>query len=105
MYNSINEYKKGYQPNTYVIKKDYSTIVADTNTMLSRWEQFCSNLLNVNQSTRFEGSEVYSVEPDITESTLLEVELTTNSMAYGTWRFHAAFHKGSPIILSWAEST
>jgi hypothetical protein len=26
----INEFKKGYQPHSYVIKKDDGTIVADT---------------------------------------------------------------------------
>ena len=37
-------------------------------SLLSRWEQFFSNLLDVNQSTNFEGSEIYTVEPDIPES-------------------------------------
>ena len=63
----INEFKKGYQPRAYVIKKHDGTIVADTTSMLSRWEQFFSNLLNVNQSTSHEGSEVYTSEPDSPE--------------------------------------
>ena len=46
----INEFKKGYQPRAYVIKKHDGTIVADTSSILSRWEQLFSNLLNVNQS-------------------------------------------------------
>ena len=48
MYKGINEFKKGYQPRAYVIKKQDGTIVADTTSILSRWEQFSSNLLNVN---------------------------------------------------------
>ena len=47
----INEFKKGYQPRDFVIKKHDSTIVANTTSILSRWEQFFSNILNVNQST------------------------------------------------------
>ena len=47
MYMGINEIKKGYQPRAYVIKKHDGTIVADTTSILSRWEQFFSNLLNV----------------------------------------------------------
>ena len=43
------------------------TIVANTSSILSRWEQFSSNLLNVNQNTSHEGSEVYTAEPDIPE--------------------------------------
>ena len=51
MNKGINEIKKGYQPRAYVIKKHDGTIVADTTSILSRWEQFFSDLLNVNQST------------------------------------------------------
>jgi hypothetical protein len=58
IYKGINECKKGYRPRAYVIKKHDGTIVADTPSILSRWEQFFSNLLNVNQSTSHEGSEV-----------------------------------------------
>ena len=70
MYKGINEFKKDYQPHAYVIKKHDGTIVADTTSILSRWEQFFSNLLNVNQSTSHDGSEVYSTEPDIPEPNL-----------------------------------
>ena len=57
MYKGINEFKKGYQPRAYVIKKHDGTIVADTTSILSRWEQFFSNLLNVHQNSDLEGSE------------------------------------------------
>ena len=55
LYKGINEFKKGYQPRAYVIKKHDGTIVADTTTILGRWEKLFSNLLNVNQSTSHEG--------------------------------------------------
>jgi hypothetical protein len=37
MYKGINEFKKGYQPRAYVIKKHDGTIVADATSILSRW--------------------------------------------------------------------
>ena len=40
-----NEFKKGYQPRAYGIQKHDGTIVADTTSILSRWEQLFSNLL------------------------------------------------------------
>ena len=43
---SIRELKKGYQPRAYVIKKHDDAIVADTTSILSRWEQLFSDLLN-----------------------------------------------------------
>ena len=80
MYKGINEFKKGYQPCAYVIKKDDGTIMAEAANMLSRSEQFYSNLLNVNQSTNHEGSEIYTVEPDIPKPSLVEVELTVEKL-------------------------
>ena len=38
------------------------------------------NSLNVNQSTSHEGSEVYTAEPDIPESSLIEVELAIEKL-------------------------
>ena len=54
--------------------------MADTTSILSRWEQFYSNLLNVNRSTNFEGSEIYTVEPDITEPSIVEVEIAIENL-------------------------
>ena len=54
----MNSRRAIYQPRAYVIKKHDGTIVADTTSILSRWEQFFSNLLNVNQNNNHEGSEV-----------------------------------------------
>ena len=39
MYKGINEFEKCYQPFAYVIKKLDGTIVADTSSILSSWEQ------------------------------------------------------------------
>ena len=36
-----------YESRAYVIKKDDSKIVAETTRLLSRWEDFYSNLLNI----------------------------------------------------------
>ena len=39
-----------------------------------------SNLLNVNQSTSLEGSEIYTAESDTTEPSLLGVELANENL-------------------------
>ena len=56
MYKGINEFKKGYQLRAYVIRKHDGIIVPDTNSILSGWEKFFNDLLNVNQSTSNKGS-------------------------------------------------
>ena len=40
-------------------------MIADRTSILSEWEQFNSNLLNDNQNTNHEESEIYTAEPDI----------------------------------------
>jgi hypothetical protein len=80
MYKGIIEFKKGYQPCAYVIKKYDGITVADTTSTLSRWKRFFSNLLNVNQSTSRGGSEVYTAEPDIPEPSLIEVQLAKGKL-------------------------
>ena len=67
IYKGINEFKKGYQPRNYVIKKHDGRIEADRTSILNIWEKLFSNLLKVNQSTSYEGSEVYTAEPNIPE--------------------------------------
>jgi hypothetical protein len=56
----------GYQSHTYKIKNNDCTIVSDTTSILSRWEQFY-NLCNVNQNTSREESEICTAQPDIPE--------------------------------------
>ena len=57
IYKGVNIFKKGHQTRAYVIKNDY-TIAADTTSILSKWQHFYSNLLNVNQSSTLEGNEI-----------------------------------------------
>jgi hypothetical protein len=71
MYKDINEFKKDYQSHAYVVKKYGSTIVADTITIQSRWEQFYSSLLNISQSRSPEGCEIDIAEPDIINPSLI----------------------------------
>ena len=80
MYKGINEFKKGYQPRAYERKKHDATTIADTTSILSRWEPFFGNLLNVNQVIINEGSEVYTAEPDIPEPSLIEVEVAIEKL-------------------------
>ena len=68
------------KPPAYIRKKDDCTIVADTTSILSRWELFYINLLFVNHSVSHEGSEVYTAEPDIPDPSLIEVELAIGKL-------------------------
>jgi hypothetical protein len=53
-------------------------IVADTTSILSRWES--SNLLNIHQRASHEGSEIFTEEPDILELSRLDIELAIENL-------------------------
>ena len=55
-------------------------VVVDTTSILSRYQDFYSNLLNVHQRSILKASEIYIAEPDIPEPTLLEVELAIETL-------------------------
>jgi hypothetical protein len=47
LYRSISEFKKGYQRRTSVVKDEKSDLVADPHSVLARWGNHFSQLLNV----------------------------------------------------------
>ena len=54
--------------------------MADTGSILSRQEQFFSNLLSVKRSTSYEESEAYTAELDLTEPSLIKVKLAIEDL-------------------------
>ena len=47
LYRGINDFKKGYQPRTNIVKDDKGDLVADSHSILDRWKNHFSQLLNV----------------------------------------------------------
>ena len=47
LYRGINDFKKGYQPRTDIVKDERGNLVADCNSILGRWRNHFSQLLNV----------------------------------------------------------
>jgi len=48
LYRSIIDFKKGYQPRTNIVKDEKGDLVADSHSILARWRNHFSQLLNVN---------------------------------------------------------
>ena len=46
LYRGINDFKKGYQPRTNIVKDDKGDLVADSQS-LARWRNYFSQILNV----------------------------------------------------------
>ena len=47
MYRGISDLKKGYQPRTNIVKDEKGDLVADCHSILARWRNHFSQLLNV----------------------------------------------------------
>jgi hypothetical protein len=46
LYKGINDFKKGYQPRTNIVKDEKGDLVADSHSITARWDCF-SQILNV----------------------------------------------------------
>ena len=46
-YRSINDFKNGYQPRTTIVEDDNGDLVADCHSIMARWRNYFSQLLNV----------------------------------------------------------
>ena len=47
LYTGINDFKKGYQPRTNVVKDEKGDLVAESYSIVFRWRNYFSQLLNV----------------------------------------------------------
>jgi len=46
-YMGITDFKKGYQPGTNIVKDEMGDLVADFHSVLARWRNHLSQLLNI----------------------------------------------------------
>ena len=47
LYRGINDMKKGYQPRTRIVKDEKGDLVADSHSIMARWRNYFSKILNV----------------------------------------------------------
>jgi predicted RNA-binding protein Jag len=46
LYRGINDFKKGYQPRTIIVKDEKGDLIADSHSIMARWRNYFSQLLN-----------------------------------------------------------
>ena len=63
LYRGINDFKKGYQPRTTIVKDEKGDLVADSHSNMARWRNYFSQLLNVHEVNDFRQAEIHTVEP------------------------------------------
>jgi hypothetical protein len=75
LYRGINEFKKGYQPRTNMIKEENGDLFADSNSILNRWKNYFCQLLNVHGVNDVRQTKVHTAEPLVSERSSSEVEI------------------------------
>jgi hypothetical protein len=79
-YREINEFKKGYQPRSNLVKNENGDLLADSNTNLNRWKSYFSHLLNVHIFSYVRQIEIHTTEPLVPGPSHLEVKISIAKM-------------------------
>jgi hypothetical protein len=76
----INEFKKGYQPGTNLVKDERGDLVADPHKILNRWKNYFCQLLIVHGAGGVRQTEMHTAEPSVPEPSVSEVEVAIGKL-------------------------
>ena len=79
-YRGINDMKKGYQPRTKIVKDEKVDLVADSHSIMARWRNYFSQILNVHGVSDVRQAEIHTAEPLVPEPSVMEVELAIEKL-------------------------
>ena len=80
MCRDINEFKKGYQPKTNVVKDEKGDLVVDSYSIVARWRDYFSQLLNIHGVHDARQTETHTAEPLVPEPSAFEVDLAIDKL-------------------------
>ena len=75
LYRGINDFKKGYQPRTTIVKDEKGDLVADSHSTMARWRNYFSQPLNVHEFKDVGQAKIHTVERLVPELSAFEVKL------------------------------
>jgi len=75
LYRGINDFQKGYQPRTNIVKDEKGHLITDSHSILARWRNHFSQLLNVHGVNNVKQTEIQKGEPLVPEPSAFEVEM------------------------------
>jgi hypothetical protein len=80
LYRGINDVKKGYQPRNRIVNNEKGDLVADSYTIIVRWKNYFSQILNIHGVSDVRQAEIHTTEPLVPEPSALEVELAIEKL-------------------------
>ena len=79
LYRGINDMKNGYLPRTRIVKDEKGDLVADSHSIMVRWRNYFSQILNVHGVSDVRQADIHTAEPLVPEPSALEVERALKS--------------------------
>jgi hypothetical protein len=76
LYRGINEFKRGYQPRSNLVKDENGDMLADSNNIVNGWKSYFSQLLNVHCVSDLRQIKMHMAEPLVPGPSHLEVEIS-----------------------------
>ena len=76
----INDFKKGYQHRTNRVKNDKVDLFADSRSILARWRNYFSQLLNVNGVNDVRQTLIHTAEPLVPEPSACLFEMAIEKL-------------------------
>ncbi|PNF32825.1 hypothetical protein B7P43_G04341 [Cryptotermes secundus] len=74
LHRGINDFKRGYQPSSNLVKDENGDLLADSHNILNRWRNYFSQLLNVHRVSDVRHTEIHTAGLLIPDPTPFEVE-------------------------------
>jgi hypothetical protein len=79
-YRGIGDFKKGYQPRTNMVKNEKGDVVADSHSIVVRWRNYFSHLLNAHVDSDVRQTEIHTAEPTVPGPSAVEVEMAVEKL-------------------------
>jgi hypothetical protein len=109
LYRGINDVKKGYQPRNRKVKNEKGDLVADSHSVMVRWRNYFSQILNLHGFSDVRQAEIHTVEPLVPEPSALGVELAIENLkshkSPGIDQIPAELIKAGGRTIRWATQT
>ena len=80
LYKGISDFKKGYQPRTNIVNDETGDFVTGSYSILARWRDYFSQLLNVHGVHDVRQTETHTAEPLVPEPSAFEVDLAIEKL-------------------------
>jgi hypothetical protein len=74
LYRRINEFKKGYQPRSNLVKDESGDLLANSYNILNLWKNYFCQLLNANNVSDVRQTEIHTAEPLVPDHSLFVAE-------------------------------